>query len=121
MKKILSLLSLLLFVEIASANVQKVCYEVFLQVCITDPTDPQKPIRRSPIMIPKVTIEDNTLCYHQSFQGCVIQIVNDDNDIVYTNILPENTTKTNLPSYLHGRYQLQIIRGNLCFYGYINL
>ena len=41
MKKILSLLSLLLFVEIASANVQKVCYEVFLQVCITDPTDPR--------------------------------------------------------------------------------
>ena len=43
-------------------------------------------------MIPKVTIEDNTLCYHQSFQGCVIQIVNDDNDIVYTNILPENNS-----------------------------
>ena len=39
----------------------------------------------------------------------------------YETIIPENTSTITLPLNLSGEYELQIIRGNYCFYGSVEL
>jgi hypothetical protein len=39
----------------------------------------------------------------------------------YETIIPENTSTITLPLNLSGEYELQIIRGNYCFYGPVEL
>lgn len=95
--------------------------EVDLQVRIYDPTSPNKPIKRSPVLVPSLSLSDHTLYFNTSCDGCTLQLINEDGDIEYGIIIPENTSTITLPFYLSGEYELQIIRGNYCFYGYIEL
>ena len=41
--------------------------------------------------------------------------------VVYSTVIPTNTTNLVIPSTLSGEYEIQIIQGNICFYGYIEL
>ena len=44
-----------------------------------------------------------------------------NDNVVYSAVIPTNTTSLVLPSCLSGEYEIQIIQGNICFYGYIEL
>lgn len=94
---------------------------VCLQVKPVEPDLTKGPIRRSPAMAPSLSLEDHTLFFNTSCDGCVLQLVNEDGDVEYDIIIPEDTETLSLPLYLEGEYELQIIRGNYCFYGYIEL
>ena len=61
MKIIILSLALLLSASFTDAKVQNICDEVFLQVSLTDPTENQKPIKRSPVVIPSVSLEGHNL------------------------------------------------------------
>jgi hypothetical protein len=48
-------------------------------------------------------------------------LVNEDGDVEYAIEIPENTSTITLPFYLYGEYELQILRGNYCFFGFVEL
>ena len=121
MKRSILALVLILSASLSDAKVQHVCGEVFLQVSLTDPTEDQKPIKRSPVVIPSVSLEGHNLIFATSCDGCILRLLNEDGDVEYMVVITDETTSLTLPSYLSGEYELQIVRGCYCFYGYINL
>jgi hypothetical protein len=101
-----------------------VCVSVFaggvpLQVRIDDPNENKPGGPKEPIQIPEVDIEDYTLTFDDSCLGCELCIVDENDNVVYTTTITSNTLV--LPSTLSGEYELQIISGIYCFYGYIEL
>lgn len=125
MKKII--LSVLLFLASSYSDVMAqvagndIGEGIVLYVGIIDPTKPDGPVKRSPISIPSVSINDHTLYFNTSCDGCILQLFNEDGELQYVITIPENSESIELPSCLTGEYEIQIIRGNYCFYGYITL
>ena len=95
--------------------------KVILYTNFDDPTKPEGPIRRSPIRVPSISIDDHTLYFNSSCDGCTLRLYNEEGDLVVNLIIPDNSSTISLPSFLTGEYEIQIIRGNYCFYGYIKL
>ncbi len=119
MKKVILSLVLLFLASFSQASIQSVWSQLYLQVRYDDPTKYDEPIRRGPVAIPSIYIDGYTLQFETPCDGCTLQLVNEDGDVEYTIVIPEDTTSITLPSYLSGEYELQIIRGQFCFYGYV--
>ena len=83
MKRSILALVLILSASLSDAKVQHVCDEVFLQVSLTDPTEDQKPIKRSPVVIPSVSLEGHNLIFATSCDGCILRLLNEDGDVEY--------------------------------------
>lgn len=120
MKRSILMLLVILSASLSFAKFQNVCGEVFLQVSLTDPTETMRKIKRSPIEIPSINLEGRTLIFVTPCDGCILRLINEDEDVEYITIIPVDATNLDLPTCLSGEYQLQIIRGNYCFWGYIN-
>lgn len=86
-----------------------------------DPTQPIKPYPKSPVLAPTVYIDGNVLTFDTPCDGCVLQLVDEDDDVVYTTIIPAGTTTLALPVTLSGTFELQIIDGEWMFYADIQL
>ena len=100
--------------------------QVDLEVTIDDPTTqiggPRKaPPRPSAVQIPIVFLDGYTLYFDDPCDGCTLQLVDEDSEIVYSVVLPNGTTEWELPELASGEYKLQIIRGRYCFWGWIEL
>lgn len=121
MKRIFLVLVLVVIALQGGAKVQKVCGDLYLQVGLVDPTEEYEPLQKGPIVIPSVSLEDHTLSFATSCDGCTLRLVDANDNVVYSTVIPTGTTSLVLPSSLFGEYKIQIIQGNLCFYGYIYL
>lgn len=119
MKKVILSFVLLLLASFSQAEVLSTWSLLSLHVRITDPTEPLIPIRRAPIATPTIYLDGYNLQFETPCDGCTLQLINEDGDVEYSIEIPTNTTSLALPSYLSGEYELQIIRGQLCFYGYV--
>ena len=86
-----------------------------------NPTKPLNPKPKSPVLAPTVYIAGNVLTFETPCDGCVLQLVDENDDVVYTTIIPAGTTSLILPSTLSGTFELQIIRDNWLFYADIIL
>lgn len=100
--------------------------QIDLQVSIDSPTTPKGGIRKAPpripsIQMPSVFLDGNTLYFDTPCDGCTLQLVDEEDFVVYSVTIPEGTTEWELPDSLFGEYKLQIIRGKYCFYGWIEL
>lgn len=95
--------------------------QVPLRVKPLNPNQTSGPIKRSPVMAPTLCIEDHTLYFITPCDGCLLQLLNEDGEVEFAIEIPEESETLTLPFYLEGEYELQIIRGNFCFFGYIEL
>ena len=89
-----------------------------------DPTKPQGPIRRvkSVVTVPPVVVDDHTLTVNKPYNGCTILLYNEKGELQYSTVMTENYATVDLPAYLKGDYNLQIVRGNIILYAlYITL
>ena len=86
-----------------------------------DPTLEQGNYPKSPINPPSISLDDHTLYFNTLCDGCTLNIVDSNDVVVYTLVIPTGTTSLVLPAILSGVYELQIIRGIYLFYGTINL
>ena len=86
-----------------------------------NPTKPLNPKPKSPVLAPTVYIAGNVLTFETPCDGCVLQLVDENDDVVYTTIIPAGTTTLALPSDLEGTFELQIIDGEWMFYSDIEL
>ena len=104
-----------------SVNVYADPEGIDLQVGYVDPDFGNDGLQKTPILIPEVSLYDHTIFFDTPCDGCTLRLVDANDNVVYSTIIPTGTTSIVLPSSLSGEYEIQIIQGNLCFYGYIYL
>ncbi len=95
--------------------------DVDLQVGYEDPDDGNDGQQKGPVLIPYVCIDGYSLSFITPCDGCTLRLLDENDIVVYSTVIPTGTTSLMLPSYLSGEYEIQIIRGNIYFYGYIIL
>ena len=86
-----------------------------------DPTEPGVQFPKSTVIAPTVYIDGYALMFDTPCDGCTLQLVDEDNDVVYSIVIPVGTTTLYLPTDLEGTFELQIICGEWLFYGEIEL
>ena len=116
---IISLLAAML--SLGNVSVYAAPDMIDLGVGVVDPEDEGLGQQKTPITIPEINLEDHTLYFYTPCDGCTLRLLDDNDNVVYSTVIQTNTTSLVLPSTLSGEYEIQIIRGNICFYGYINL
>ena len=94
---------------------------VTLQVSDIDPTTQHGGIPKAPVQVPSVSLDGHTLYFFTPCDGCTLNLVDENDVVVYTIVIPAGTTSLVLPATLSGNFELQIIRGNYCFWGEIML
>ena len=94
---------------------------VDLEVGYIDPSFGDEGLHKSPITIPEISLENYTLSFYTPCDGCTLRLLDGNDNVVYSTVIATGTTSLVLPSTLSGEYEIQIIQGNICFYGYINL
>ena len=118
-KRLIILLLTLALLPLSSVSVM--ARVINLNVGYEDPQNPKDDDKRTLTLVPEVDLEDYTLTFYTSCDGCVIRLI-DENDVeVYSTVIPTGATSLVLPSYLSGEYEIQIVQGNTYFYGYIDL
>lgn len=121
MKKVILGLLLVLASSYVDVKAQNAGNEIDFQVGLVDPTENHEPYQKSPIQVPSVSLEGHTLLFATSCDGCTLCLSDDNGTVAFSTVIPTGTTSLVLPSYLLGEYKIQIIQGNICFYGYIVL
>ena len=86
-----------------------------------DPDGITNPIPKAPVQVPSVSLDDHTLYFFTPCDGCTLNLVDENDVVVYTLVIPAGTTSLVLPATLSGNFELQIIRGSYCFWGEITL
>lgn len=109
------------FLMATTSIAQNAGEEIDFQVEWSDPTNNHEPVGRGPVLIPSVSLESHTLYFVTPCDGCTLRLLDENGVVVYSTVIPTGTTSLVLPSYLSGEYEIQIIQGNICFYGYITL
>ena len=117
MRRIIFVLVLMVMALYSGAKIQNVNKEIYLQVRFDDPTEDHEPLQKDPLEVPSISLDDHTLYFDTSCDGCTLNIVDSNDVVVYTTVIPVGMTSLVLPSTLSGEYELQIIQGNYCFYG----
>ncbi len=92
-----------------------------LEVTIYDPTGNLGGVHKGPVQIPEVSLDDHTLYFFTPCDGYTLNLVDENDVVVYTIVIPTGTTSWVLPATLSGEYELQLISGNYCFWGMITL
>ena len=95
--------------------------EVQLEVSKIDPTIMDDDQHKGPVQIPEVSLDDHTLYFFTPCDGYTLNLVDENDVVVYTIVIPTGTTSWGLPATLSGEYELQLISGNYCFWGMITL
>ena len=95
--------------------------DIDLEVGITDPTENHEPFEKGPVLVPSIGIEGYTLFFNTACDGCTLRLLDENDAVVYSTVIPTGTTSLVLPSYLSGEYEIQIIQSNIYFWGYILL
>jgi len=73
------------------------------------------------VVVPSISLEGYTLSFYTPCDGCTLRLLDANDNVVFSTVIPTNTTNLVLPSTLSGEYEIQIIQGNICFYGLIFL
>lgn len=121
-KKSLMMMLMMAFLLLTSISVSaKQPTDINLEAGYVDPEDEGGDPHRSPILIPEVGIDNYTLTFYTPCDGCTLRLLDENDNIPFVTVIPVGTTTLVLPSYLSGTYQIQIISGNICFWGNINL
>lgn len=76
---------------------------------------------KTPMLAPKVYIDDYTLLFEVNHPDYVLNIKDEDGDVVYSTVVYSTQTQFVLPSTLSGDYQIELVMGNWLFMGWINL
>lgn len=93
--------------------------DIDLEAGYIDPSSGEESTPRSPVLIPHVGINGYSLIFYTPCDGCILRLSDENDNVVYTTVIPTGSTTLVLPSYLSGDYKIEIIQGIYCFWGYI--
>ncbi len=117
-KKILLLMALMMAM-LSSFSVRVLADPVNLNEGYYDPTGNEIGQQRGPVLIPEVDLDDNTLSFITPCDGFTLRLFDENDNVVFNTIIISSTLA--LPSTLSGDYRIEIISGNYCFWGFVNL
>jgi hypothetical protein len=92
-----------------------------LDVEVVDPTHGSGTVPRTPILVPTASLDGNTFYINSGHADFVVQLLDEDDNVVYQTVMPSETNSIVLPSTLSGDYQIQLLWGDWMLYGWINL
>ena len=118
MKKTKFLFMTLIMVMLPLSNVRVNAEPADVPLEYEDPADPLNDPHRSPVEIPEVSIEDYTLYFNTPCDGYVLHLVDENDNVAYSTVIPVGATSLILPPYLFGIYELQLIPNNCNYYFY---
>lgn len=95
--------------------------DIDLEAGYVNPSSGDIETPRTPIIIPHVGIDGYTLYFYTPCDGCVLRLSDENNNVVYSTVIPTGAATLILPTYLFGNYKIEIIQGFYCFWGYIEL
>ena len=107
--------------SLTSVNVNADPVGILLQIGYIDPNEGDDGENKSPILVPKISLDDYSIIFSTPCDGYILRLVDENDNVVYSTAIPTGTTSLVLPSFLSGDYEIQIIQDNLYFYGYIFL
>ena len=129
-KKILTIVAIacMAFFAPVSAFADGEPEQVDLEVSVnnTDPTLPNNGPHKAPPRVPSnqipiVFLDGYTLYFDTPCDGCTLQLVDEDDFVVYSVTIPAGSIEWELPEVISGEFVLQIIRGRYCYWGWIEL
>ncbi|MBR1556297.1 MAG: hypothetical protein IJ647_00840 [Prevotella sp.] len=118
MKKLLLTLFVLL-APILYIRAQVQGEELELQIAYDDTPSISNPKPKTPVVIPTIIQNGHILLFITSCDNCTLRLINEDGEVEHSIVIPPGTNTLILPSYLSGEYRIEIIRGNFCFWGYV--
>lgn len=120
-KKSLLLMALMMaMLLLSSVRVSAASTSIPLTGGYIDPKEGEE-YHRSQALVPELEIDDYTLFFMTPCDGCVLRLLDENRDVVYSTVIPDSAVSLVLPSYLSGEYEIQIIQGNIYFWGYVEL
>lgn len=120
-KKSLLLMALMMaMLLLSSVRVSAASTPIPLTGGYIDPKEGEE-YHRSQALVPELEIDDYTLFFMTPCDGCVLRLLDENRDVVYSTVIPDSAVSLVLPSYLSGKYEIQIIQGDVYFWGYISL
>lgn len=120
-KKLLAIILTASMSLVPSSVFAELSSPIEMQVSEIDPTTNQGGHPKCPILVPCISYDDHTLFFNTPCDGCTLNIVDENNVVVYTLVIPSGTTSLVLPSTLSGEFELQLISGIYLFWGVITL
>ena len=108
---------MMVMLPLSSVQVSAASRQIPLTGGYVDPTKPEHDGNRGGIEIPQLEIEGYTLFLITPCDGSVLRLLDEDETVVYTIVVPNSATSLVLPSYLSGEYEIQIIQGEVYFWG----
>lgn len=121
MKKILLIIACLLVITLTSQAQNGPGTLIDFTVGYDDPYDASNQNPRSPNDSPTVYINDYTLTFEANHPEYVLYIRDEYETVVYSTVVTSAMTEVVLPSTLSGDYEIDLIWGSWCFWGYIEL
>ena len=93
---------------------------------LSGPIDNNNPIGghtnpKSPVLVPEVYLNGNVLTFDEALEGTTVQLLDEDDIVVFSDFIEENQTSIVFPTTLSGYYKLQIVFDDITFYCYIEL
>jgi hypothetical protein len=76
---------------------------------------------KTPILMPTLWQNGYLLDFHGTHANYVLRILDTTDNVVYFAVVPSYQTQVWLPTTLSGTYRIELISGDLLFYGYISL
>lgn len=118
MKKLFIMLLCLSALSVNSTYAEE--KKIDLSVEIVDETTYYPGRGKAPLRMPRIYQNRYKLTLSGSHPEYIINIVQDD-EVVYSSVIPAGVTEFELPSYLNDECTIQLINGRFCFYGQIIL
>lgn len=114
-------IEVLLLALLMSFSVMHAQESITFECGIFDPSSIGHQPPKSPINPPTVYINDYTLTFATNHPEYVLYIKDENEEVVYSTVVTSATKEVVLPSTLSGDYEIQLVTGNWCFWGYIEL
>ena len=117
--KVLLLSLMMALTPFSSIHMSAASQPVDLQAGYVDPTYDQGEPSKGPVLVPEVSIEDYTLTFTTPCYGYTLELIDEDDQVVYTTIITSDSLV--LPYSLSGEYELRLYPTgtSIYFYGYV--
>ena len=116
---IISLLTAMLSLTCVSVYADPI--EIPLQVSYEDPNNGNDGQHKGSVPVPNISQDDYSLIFNTPCDGCTLRLLDEDGFVIYSVVIPTDTTSLVLPSWLSGDYQIELVMGYWLFTGWIIL
>ena len=118
MNKILLLLFCFVLIHEGAKASEKEQISLNIEVGIIDDKPVSPGHSKTVVHMPRIYQDGYKFILSNSHPEYIINIVQDD-EIVYSSVIPAGVTEFELPSYINGECIIQFIKGRFCFLGNI--